>query len=70
MIFVCRVCGLRTTSQDALAGHLRKCVERNAETVDRYRPPEFDFGDPELALFAAEEGSVYNRRAGTRRRPR
>lgn len=70
MNFRCRVCGLVTPSQDSLAAHLSKCVERNAEIVDRFRPPSFDFGDPELALFAREEGSVYNRRPGTRRRPR
>jgi len=70
MQFLCRVCGLVVGSQDALANHIRGCVERNAEIVDAYRPPKFEFGDPEMAAFAAAEGDVYNRRPGTRRRPR
>ena len=45
MQFLCRVCGLVVGSQDALANHIRGCVERNAEIVDAYRPPKFEFGD-------------------------
>jgi hypothetical protein len=70
MNFKCRICGLTTGSQDALANHITRCVERNADFVDHVRPNVMSFGDPELAAFAREEGSVYNRRPGTRRRPR
>lgn len=70
MNFICRICGLQTHSQDAMAAHLSRCVQRNEEAIDAFRPRVLDFGDPELALFAREEGSVYNRRPGTRRRPR
>jgi hypothetical protein len=70
--YVCRICGLQfpVTQDHAFAEHIGRCVERNAEVVDAFRPAAFDFGDPELAAFAREEGSVYNRRPGTRRRPR
>lgn len=67
----CRICGLilPTDQLGAFQRHITRCVERNAELVDGYRPAKFMFGDPELAAFARAEGDVYNRRPGTRRRP-
>jgi len=70
MNWKCRICGLVVSSQDALANHIGRCVKRNEEIVDAFRPAVMEFGDPELAAFAREEGSVYHRRPGTRRRPR
>lgn len=72
MDYVCRVCGFTFPGHqlDNFQRHIRGCVERNAELVDGYRPVKFTFGDPELAAFARAEGDVYNRRPGTRRRPR
>lgn len=64
----CRICGVRLPLS-ALQTHLSKCLERNADYVDAHRPRQPFEGDPELARFAREEGSVYNRRPGTRRRP-
>jgi hypothetical protein len=72
MPYVCRICGLRfpVTQDHAFVEHVGRCVKRNEEIVDAFRPAVMEFGDPELAAFAREEGSVYNRRPGTRRRPR
>ena len=73
MKLVCRVCAMRfpTTAESAFLAHIRRCVERHADYIESHRPSGQPFeGDPELNLFAREEGSVYNRRAGTRRRPR
>jgi hypothetical protein len=71
MEYVCRICGLRFPSHhdETFQRHVGRCAERNADVVDAFRPAVMEFGDPELAAFAREEGSVYNRRAGTRRRP-
>jgi hypothetical protein len=72
-MYVCRVCSLRfpAHADESFVRHVRQCVERNGEFIDSLRPAGQPFeGDPELALFAREEGSVYNRRPGTRRRPR
>jgi len=65
----CRICGMHLPLED-MRRHLNKCWERNADVVDAYRPVRPFEGDPELARFAREEGSVYDRRPGTRRRPR
>lgn len=65
----CRICGI-TLPLAQMQPHLSKCVERNADMVDAFRPRRPFEGDPELARFAREEGSVWNRRAGTRRQPR
>jgi len=65
----CRVCS-RTFPRHQMGTfqrHLLECVERNADFVDQFRPVEIFEGDPELAKFAREEGSVYDRRPGTRR---
>lgn len=72
MTYVCRVCGLHfpVTHDHAFVEHVGRCVERNPDVVDAFRPNVMSFGDPELATFAREEGSVYDRRPGTRRRPR
>lgn len=72
-VLVCRVCGetfaLHKVTQ--LQRHIESCVERNADFVDAFRPAQAPFeGDPELVTFAAAEGDVYNRRPGTRKRPR
>jgi hypothetical protein len=72
-MYVCRVCSLRfpTSANGAFESHIRRCVQRNEEFIDSCRPAGQPFeGDPELAAFARAEGDVYNRRAGTRRRPR
>jgi hypothetical protein len=72
-MYVCRVCSLRfpTHADEAFMRHVRQCVDRNQDFIDACRPAGAPFeGDPELNLFAREEGSVYNRRPGTRRRPR
>lgn len=72
-MYVCRICGLRFPSHldAAFEAHVGHCVRHNEETVDFFRPAGAPFeGDPELAAFARAEGDVYNRRAGTRRRPR
>jgi hypothetical protein len=65
----CRICGVTLPLND-MQRHLRKCVDRNADVVDTFRPFRPFEGDPELARFAREEGSVYDRRPGTRRQPR
>jgi hypothetical protein len=73
MRLVCRVCGTHFPEhhQAAFGAHVSRCVDRHADYIDTLRPSGQPFeGDPELAAFAREEGSVYNRRAGTRRRPR
>lgn len=72
MTYVCRVCGLTfpVTQDHAFAAHVGRCVERNTDVVDAFRPRAPFEGDPELAAFARAEGDVYNRRSGTRRRPR
>lgn len=72
-MYICRVCSLRfpTHLNDDFERHVRRCVERNADFIDDLRPAQAPYeGDPELAAFARAEGSVYNRRPGTRRRPR
>jgi hypothetical protein len=73
MPYVCRICGLRfpvNATESVFESHVGRCVQRNEEFIDACRPAGQPFeGDPELGLFAREEGSVYNRRPGTRRRP-
>lgn len=71
-MYVCRICGLRfpTSADAAFERHVGRCVESNPDVVDMHRSPVMEFGDPELAAFARAEGDVYNRRPGTRRRPR
>jgi hypothetical protein len=73
MPYVCRICGFRfpaRASEGAFESHVGRCVAANQDFIDDCRPAGQPFeGDPELALFAREEGSVYNRRPGTRRRP-
>jgi hypothetical protein len=72
MPYICRICGTRFPMHldGVFADHVGRCAKRNDDLIDNYRPagPPFE-GDPELALFAREEGSVYDRRPGTRRRP-
>jgi hypothetical protein len=73
MPYICRICGFRLPEHHdgQFADHVRRCVKRNEELIDQFRPSGQPFeGDPELNLFAREEGSVYDRRPGTRRRPR
>ncbi len=74
MPYVCRICGLqfpRGASETDFEGHVRRCVRQHEDYIDSCRHAGQPFeGDPELALFARQEGNVYNRRAGTRRRPR
>jgi hypothetical protein len=73
MQLVCRVCGIRFPEHHngMFTGHVTRCVERHADFIDSLRPTGQPFeGDPELAAFAREEGSVWNRRPGLRRRPR
>jgi hypothetical protein len=65
----CRICGI-SLPLTQMQAHLGKCVERNADVVDAFRPKRAFEGDPELARFARAEGSVWNRRPGTRRQPR
>lgn len=65
----CNICGVALPLEE-IQRHLRRCVERNADVVDAYRPRQPFEGDPELAAFARAEGSVYFRRPGTRRQPR
>jgi hypothetical protein len=65
----CRICGV-TLPLESMRRHLNVCWERNGDVVDAFRPVRPFEGDPELARFAREEGSVYDRRPGTRRRPR
>lgn len=69
---ICRICHERYPLHrtDEFQRHVQACAERHAEYVDSCRPAPLEFGDPELAAFAREEGDVYNRRAGTRRQPR
>jgi hypothetical protein len=71
-MYVCRICGMRFPAHvnAAFEAHVGRCVERNQDVVDAFRPAVMEFGDPELAAFARAEGDVYNRRPGTRRRPR
>lgn len=72
MIWSCRICGLEfphSQRTDFLA-HVARCWERNSDVVDAYRPKRPFEGDPELLSFAMAEGSVYNRRPGTRKQPR
>jgi len=72
MQYVCRICGLTFPShhEHDFEQHVGRCAQRNEDVIDAFRPGALIFGDPELAAFAREEGSVYNRRPGTRRRPR
>lgn len=72
MQYVCRICGLTFPShhEETFERHVGRCAERHEDVIDAFRPRVMEFGDPELAAFAREEGSVYNRRPGTRRRPR
>ena len=69
---VCRVCSTRFPLHraEAFQRHIGECVEAHADFIDSLRPIEPFEGDPELASFAAAEGDVYNRRPGTRKRPR
>jgi hypothetical protein len=70
---VCHVCGAKFAphQRESFNRHLLRCVERHADFVDGFRLVDAPFeGDPELNLFARIEGDVYNRRAGTRRKPR
>lgn len=69
---VCRVCGARYPQHrtEAFGRHIRECVERHADFIDEFRTAEPFEGDPELGVFARTEGDVYNRRPGTRKRPR
>jgi hypothetical protein len=69
---VCRVCGQRYPlhRSDAFQRHISDCVDRHADYIDELRTDEAFEGDPELGLFARTEGDVYNRRPGTRKRPR
>lgn len=72
MIWQCLICGMAFPERqrsDFLAHNLR-CVERHADFVDSMRPKRPFEGDPELLAFAVAEGDVYNRRPGTRKRPR
>jgi hypothetical protein len=73
MHYVCRVCGstFPLHHNGMFEQHVARCVDRHADFIDDLRPSGQPFeGDPELAAFAREEGSVYNRRPGARRRPR
>jgi hypothetical protein len=72
-MYVCRICGMRFAPHLDLVfeSHIARCVRRNEDVIDFFRPANAPFeGDPELAAFARAEGDVYNRRPGTRRRPR
>jgi hypothetical protein len=71
-MYVCLICSMRFPrhANGAFEDHVGRCARRNEEFIDQLRPVGAPFeGDPELARFAREEGSVYNRRPGTRRRP-
>lgn len=72
MSWLCRVCGMRFpySQRTTFHAHVLRCVERNANVISDLRPKSPFEGDPEMAAFAAAEGDVYNRRPGTRRRPR
>ena len=70
MNFNCHVCGMTLKNGEVFQTHLKRCVERNGDYLDALRPRQPFEGDPELAAFARAEGSVYNRRPGTRRQPR
>lgn len=73
MHYVCRICGTHfPISQDqAFGAHITRCYRRNEAELDALRPAGVPWeGDPELLAFARAEGDVYNRQAGTRRRPR
>jgi len=73
MQLVCRVCGSSFPQHHngMFEAHVMRCVHRHADFIDTLRPAGQPFeGDPELGLFAREEGSVWNRRPGTRRQPR
>ena len=72
MVYVCRVCGMTfpTHANREFETHVGRCVDKHEEFIDSVRPSVLVFGDPELAAFARAEGDVYNRRPGTRRRPR
>ena len=72
-MYVCNICGLRfpVTAERAWLQHVTRCVQRNEEFVDSCRPSGQPYeGDPEMLAFALAEGDVFNRRPGTRRRPR
>jgi hypothetical protein len=74
MPYICRVCGMTfpvNSTESTFETHVGRCVARNGDFIDACRPAGQPFeGDPELAAFARAEGDVYNRRPGTRRRPR
>jgi hypothetical protein len=72
MIWQCRVCGMQFphSQRTPFLSHVVRCVECNSDVVDAFRPKRPFEGDPELLGFAMAEGSVYNRRPGTRRQPR
>ena len=65
--FTCRICGMVFLERDQMGKHITRCVERNSDVIDAFRPVQPFEGDPELARFAREEGSVYHRRPGHRR---
>jgi hypothetical protein len=71
-MYVCRICGLRfpASADGEFERHVGRCARANEDLIDHHRPAVMEFGDPELAAFARAEGDVYNRRPGTRRRPR
>jgi hypothetical protein len=72
MRWLCRVCGMQFpfSQRTDFHAHIGRCVERNADVVEDFRPKRPFEGDPELAQFAAAEGSVYHRRPGFRKAPR
>jgi hypothetical protein len=64
----CRICGMRSRSCRCEAIWTAASSATPTSSTPTARPP-FE-GDPELARFAREEGSVWNREPGTRRQPR
>lgn len=72
MVWLCRVCGMQFphSQRSDFLSHVARCVDRNADVVDAFRPKRPFEGDPELLEFAMAEGSVYQRKAGSRKRPR
>lgn len=70
----CRICGRvwPVRQRSAYYNHMVACARAHEGELGEYREGESYGieGDPELRAFAREEGDVYNRRPGTRRRPR